>query len=184
MRGPFAGELNDELAEVGLGDSDAGCLQGRVEMDFLGRHRLRFDGAPAVARAGNVHDDAAGVRGGGGPVDVAAEPLDGGFELFEVAVEVGEGVFLDLLGVVAEAVAVGQGGKPAAVAGQERIGQPGQGRLQGGIGEGLAGGAGKIVVFVSCVVVHEGKPQQDVNRRGGRPRQGYLSVLLSRRCGA
>ena len=45
VRRPFAGQLDDELAEVGLRHLQAGRLQGRVEVDFLGGHRLRFDDA-------------------------------------------------------------------------------------------------------------------------------------------
>ena len=43
-----------------------------------------------------------GFLGVGGPVDLAAQLLDRGFELFEVAIEVGERVLLDLLGVIAQ----------------------------------------------------------------------------------
>ena len=103
---------------------------------------------------GDVDDDPPGLLGVGRPVDLAAEPLHGGFELFEVAVEMGEGVFLDALGVIAELVAVGQGGVAAAVAGQERVGEPDQGGLQRRVGQGLVAGAEEVVMLVACVVGH------------------------------
>ena len=78
------------------------------------------------------------------------------FELFEVAVEMGERVLLDALGVIAELAAVGQGGVAAAVAGHQRVGQPHQGGLQRRVGQRLADAAEEVVMFVLGVVGHSG----------------------------
>ena len=74
----------------------------------------------AAGLAGDVDDDAPGVLGRGGPVDVAAELVHGRFQQFEIAVEMGERVFLDALGVIAQLAAVGEGGVAAAIAGHQR----------------------------------------------------------------
>ncbi len=102
VRRPFAGQLDDELAEIGLRDLDARRLERRVEMDLLGGHRFRFDRPLAVRFLRDVDDDAACFLGVAGPVDLAAEVDDGRFELFEIAVEMGERVLLDALGVIAQ----------------------------------------------------------------------------------
>ncbi len=43
VRRRLSGQLNDPLAQVGFADFDAGFFQMRVEVNFLRRHRLRFD---------------------------------------------------------------------------------------------------------------------------------------------
>ena len=85
-------------------------------------------------------------------------------ELFEVAVKVGEGVFLDLLGVIAEGTAVGQPAEPAAVACHERAGQPHEGRLQRRVLQRLRGGPQEVVVLVPGVVVHGTRPGTTLRR--------------------
>ena len=137
VRRPFAGELDDELAEIRLDDFDAGLLQRRVEVDLFRRHRLRFDDKFTLGALGDVEDDSAGVLGRGRPVDVATEALHGGFELLQIAVEVGEGVFLETFCVVAQAVTVGESSIATAIAGQERAGQAHEGGLQRRVGERL-----------------------------------------------
>jgi hypothetical protein len=122
-------------------------------VDLLRRHGLGFDDAPRFGPPRDLDDDAARVFGGRGPVDLAAELQHRRFELFEVAVQVRQRVFLEALGVVAEAVAVRQGGVAAAVAGQQRAGQAHQRRLQRRVGLRLPGGAREVVVLVPRVVV-------------------------------
>ncbi len=119
-------------------------------MHLLGRHRLGFDDPATTGGLGDFEDDPPGFARVRRPVDVPTEPLDGTFQLFQVAIEVGQRVLLDALGVVAEFVAVGQGGVAAAVAGQQRTGQPHQGGLQRRIGQRLVNGARKIVMLVLC----------------------------------
>ncbi len=154
VRRPLAGDLDDELAEVGLGHLQPGGLQRGVEVDLLGRHRLRLHDALTAGLLRDLDDDAAGVLGRLRPVDAAAEAEDGGLELFEVAVEVGEGVLLDALGVVAQLAGVGEGGVAAAVAGQEGAGEADEGRLQRRVSERLLRGAEEVVVLVAGVVGH------------------------------
>jgi hypothetical protein len=83
---------------------------------------------------------------------------------------------LDALGVVAQPVAVAQGGVAAAVAGQQRAGEADQRRLERHVAQGLADGAGEVVVFVAGVVgAHEGIIR--VARRAGAsaPEEGASS---------
>ena len=87
----------------------------------------------------------------GRPVDLAAVALHRSLKLFEIAIEVGQRVFLDALGVVAQLAAVGEGGETATIAGQQRIGQPAQGHLQRAIVQRLAAGGIEIVMFVAGV---------------------------------
>jgi len=68
-------QLDDPLAQVGLYHLDAQPLQIAVELDFLGSHGLGFDGQLHPTLPGDVADDAAGVGGGGCPVDVGAHPF-------------------------------------------------------------------------------------------------------------
>ena len=139
MRRPFAGQLDDELAKVGLRYLQAGRFQRRIEMHFLRGHRLRFDDALAFRFLGDLQNDAPGVLRRRRPVDMAAESCDRRFQLFEILVEMSERMFLDALGVIAEGAAVGQSGVAAAVAGQQRVGQPYERGLQRRIGQRLTG---------------------------------------------
>ncbi len=66
----------------------------------------------------------------------------------------GQGVFLDVFGMVAEAVAVSQGGIALAIAFHEGTGEPHQGRLQGFIRQGLDHGSRKVMMFVPPIIVH------------------------------
>ena len=79
---------------------------------------------------GDIDDDLPRLFRVGRPVDMAAELVNRGFELFEIAVEMGEGVLLDALGMIAKLAAVAECRVAAPVAGQERIGKPSQRRLQ------------------------------------------------------
>src|SRR5262249_12855231 len=106
VRRPFAGELDDELAEIRLDDFHTRPLQRGIEMNLLRRHRLGFDDALRAGLASDLHHDSSRVLRGRGPVDLAAAPDNRGFELFEIAIEMSERVLLHALGVVAQPVAV------------------------------------------------------------------------------
>ena len=60
------GQLHDPLAQIGLADFDAGFFQVGVEVDFLRRHRLRFDDAlhaVLLREVENVLADFGGIVG-------------------------------------------------------------------------------------------------------------------------
>ena len=97
--GRLAPELADVFAEVGLDWLNAGLFESVVEMDLLGRHRFRFDGALHAAAVRQFDDVPARVCGGLGPEDLAAVLDDFALELFEIFVEVIDRLPLDLRGV-------------------------------------------------------------------------------------
>ena len=66
--------------------------------------RLLSESAHAL---GDLHDHLPRLRSIRGPVDLAPGLLNRSFELFEIAVQVGKRVLLDVLGVSAQPVAVG-----------------------------------------------------------------------------
>jgi len=68
---------------------------------------------------------------------------------------VSESMFLDVLGMIAQPIAVGQGGIAPAIAVHEGAGEANQGRLQRLIRQGLSNGAGEIMMFMPGVIVHD-----------------------------
>ncbi len=128
-------------------------FQCRIEMHFLRGHRFRPDDMPATRSLRDLRDDAARRFRIRGPVDVSAEALHRGFELFEIAVKMSEGVFLNLLGVIAQPITIRQRCIAATVARHQRAGQPNQRCLKRRIGESLTNGSGKIMMLVPCVVI-------------------------------
>src|SRR5205085_1109051 len=72
--------------------------------------------------------------------------------LLEVAIEMGETVLLDALGMIAQGRAVGKRRVTSAVAGQQRFGEPDQRRLQARVVERLPRRAKEVVVLVLGVV--------------------------------
>jgi hypothetical protein len=69
VRRALPGELDDPLAEVGLPHADAARLEVRVEVDLLGRHRLRLHDPPHAARAAEAQDVVPHLRRIGGAED-------------------------------------------------------------------------------------------------------------------
>src|SRR5262249_29829894 len=90
-----------------------------------------------------------------GPVNATARLLNRVLQLLEILIQVRERVFLDSLGVVAEPIAVAEGGVAAAIAGHERAREPDEGRLQWNVGQRLSGGVQEVVVFVTSVAAHD-----------------------------
>src|SRR6185437_11385930 len=118
MRWPFAGQLDDELTEIGLRHFQSRRFEGRIKVYLLRGHRLRFNDAPAVRLPGNVENDVPRILRVAGPVNVTATFVDGRFQLFEIAIEMREGVFLDAFGVIAERINVRQGRVATTIASQ------------------------------------------------------------------
>ena len=103
---------------------------------------------------GYVHDDLAGVLRRRGPVHRPAELVHRRFELLQVTVEMSERMFLEAFGVVAQPVAVSQGGVTAPIARHRCVREPDERRLEGFVGQRLGGGAGEIMMFVALVMRH------------------------------
>ena len=79
VRRPLAGELDDQLGEVGLDRRDALRRERLVEADLVGRQRLDLDDlawrrAPWRSRPPTIRLASAASRG---PVDVPPAPLTG-----------------------------------------------------------------------------------------------------------
>src|SRR5579864_3007323 len=108
MRGAFAAQLDDVLAEVGLDHLKAGLLEGRVECKFFRGHRLALDNAFGAAFAGDFQDIVArlgGVRGDENLASVGLEPL---LELNQEFVKAVDSVLLDAARGVALVVEMGK----------------------------------------------------------------------------
>ena len=99
-------ELDDELAEVGLEALDAVFDEERIEVDFLGGHRLGLGQAGDAVALEDGEDGLAGVLAGGGEVDVGAARDERLFGLGEVIAEVVERVVLDGGGEFAQGVGI------------------------------------------------------------------------------
>ena len=95
-------QLDDALAEVGLDDLDAACLEVGVHLALLGEHRLRLHHLPNAVLLENLIDDFIELPGILRPVDDAAVLLGIGGKLIEILVEMGDGVALDLRGFLAQ----------------------------------------------------------------------------------
>ena len=83
----IAAELHDDFGEIGFVGPDAFALQRLVELDFLRGHGLDLDDLVAAVLLHQADDDAVGVVGIGGPVDLPARRGAGLLELRQVVVE-------------------------------------------------------------------------------------------------
>ncbi len=104
VAGRFLADLDDVFAEIGLGHLEPRAFEGVVQRDFLGDHRLALGHQLCPGLAAEIDDDPAGILGGRGPMHVAARVDDLLLVGFEIEVEVGERVVLDLPGLLAERV--------------------------------------------------------------------------------
>ncbi len=88
MRGTFACQLNDILAEIGFGDFKAGLLQMVVEMNFFRHHRLGFDNPFDPRLAGDRSHDLLSVGSICGEVNVTPTGDNRSLEFLDVLIEV------------------------------------------------------------------------------------------------
>ena len=100
-------ELDNELSEVGLEAFDAVLDEKRVEVDFLGGHRLRLCEAGDAVAAQDRKNFLARVFGGRGEVDLHAALGECRFRFREVIAEVVERVVLDRTGKFAQRIRIG-----------------------------------------------------------------------------
>ncbi len=104
----LAAQLDDVLAEVGFDRLDSRRLEGVVEADLLGDHRLALGDALRAHRPAQVDDDGARFLSVLRVVDLAAARADLGLVGLEVKVEMRERVVLDRAGAVAQRLELGQ----------------------------------------------------------------------------
>ena len=95
-------ELDDTFAEVGLHHFYAVLLQVGVHLALLCQHRLRLDEFLYVVVLQDAIDNLIELMGILRPVDDAAVLLGLRRELLQILVEVGDGVALDLRGLLAQ----------------------------------------------------------------------------------
>ncbi len=108
MAGRLVAQLDDIFAHVGFDRNDAASLKMIVERDLLGDHRLALgDGAGAQTLADPEHELARLGRGAR-PMDMGAVGDRLPFEFLEIEIEMGERVFLDRLGLLAQRLEFGQ----------------------------------------------------------------------------
>ena len=104
----LVGELDDPLPEIGFDDFDAVTLEGMVEFDLLGQHRLRLHRHAHVVAASDVENGRVRLVGVGGPVNLGTAPFGGGGETIEGRGQVPDDMVACRAGRVAKFVEVGE----------------------------------------------------------------------------
>lgn len=136
VAGVIPGQLHDVLAQVGFQHLQAGPFQHFVDLDLFAQHRLALHHPAHVVLPGDVHDDFARLLGIARPMHLAVVGLGVPLEGQQMLVQVGDGVGAQAAGVVAQGLAVGQGGKRPPPPGHEMGHGPAQRLLQGRILQG------------------------------------------------
>ena len=92
MVGRLLSQLHDVLAQVGLDDLESSLFERAVEVDFLGGHRLGLHHGLRAGLPGDADDEVAGLRSRAGPMHPRAARFEASDELFQVPVEVVDGL--------------------------------------------------------------------------------------------
>ena len=103
-------KLDDVFAEVGFDHLQPGRFKGRIQLDFLGGHRLALDDLARAGFPGDAQNIFAGLGRIAGDEDLAAVGFELVLKLDQQLVEVGQGFFLDAPGGVALGVVGGKFG--------------------------------------------------------------------------
>ena len=109
MAGRFLAKLDDPLAEVGINDVHPVAFEERVEVAFLGEHRLALGDRFDAVFAENREDDLVVLGRIGRPVNDRPAASRLALELFEVIGEVGDRMGFDGAGAVAKRLPFGEG---------------------------------------------------------------------------
>ena len=152
MRWTMASQLDDVFAEISFDGLDARLFQSRIEMDLLGRHRLRLHDARSAALANQVDNNLARRCPVLGPVNLSTPLLNTFFERFEMNMQVRERFVLDLPGALSHQVGIRQKLPGLAVSLTERVAQLAEDDLQARRAEGFIGRREKLVVRRADVV--------------------------------
>ena len=102
VRRVLAGQLDDQLGQVGLGRADAGVFERGVQPDLVGGQRLDLD---HLARAVALHDprDDRSPPRVARPMDLPARALHRRLQLEQIAVQVAQRALLDRAAGLAQA---------------------------------------------------------------------------------
>ncbi len=95
MRRSLAGKLNDVLTQVSFKRGHAYGLQGRVEMDFLGHHALAFHDQARPSFTGEAANYAVRFVRIARPVNLGPNFFGVGRKLFQILIEVKQGLVFD-----------------------------------------------------------------------------------------
>ena len=113
----FLAQLQDVLAQIGLDRGDAVLFQMLVDPQLLGDHRLALGDRARIHPLADRQHRRAGILGRAAPVHVAAGFLDVGGPGFQIEIEIGERVILDVPPDIAQGLELRQrrhGGAPPA----------------------------------------------------------------------
>lgn len=149
MAGRLAEQLHDPLAQVAIDDLNAVVFEKRVQMAFLGEHRLALDHPAGIVSLENVEHDLVVLVGVAGPMHHGAQTRGVGLELFEILGQPALGMGLDSRSSLAERFPFGQGESGAIALAS--------GRPQGLVVPGGAGGVAQEGGGFGGVV-HTGRP--------------------------
>ena len=162
-------ELDDVLAKVCFDDLDAVCLEGFVETDLFGQHRLGLDHAADPVVAGDVAHDVVGLGRVASPMDLASIGDQVRLEFLQHVGEMCDGELSNRAHLVAEGRVVNSGHSEIA-----SLRQPGSCSVESGsqmiIGERLRDATLKrrvdikhevpcLVVLRSCVTLSRCAPR-------------------------
>src|SRR5712672_415051 len=167
-------ELDDVFAEVGLDRDDAVGFQVVVEPDLLGDHRLSLGGGAGAERLADAENDLVGIMCRDGVMHVPAGRRDLFFVGFEIEVEMGQRMVLDVARRVAQRVELGQLVRHLAPAGDEVHLDEFERVLQIAIGERRLG-----VLLEAWRGRDVGHGRGPVARRGGAPIAGSAVMPAS-----
>ncbi len=98
----FAPDLDDVLAEIGLGHLDACCLEMPVKADLLRHHGLALGDEAGASLLAELQDDGPRVGGARRVMHIPAARLHRPLIGFEIEVEISERMVLDGAGLVAQ----------------------------------------------------------------------------------
>ena len=113
--GRLIAQLHDVLAQIGLPHGNAKFFQRRSKLDLFGHHGLGFDHRAHIPAGGKIADVVTGLLGIGGPKDMATVSDDLFFKLKEIAVQMVDGLALDLLAALARRLPIVDAGASAKV---------------------------------------------------------------------
>ena len=138
VRRQFMAKLDDVFAKIGFDRRDAVGFEEFVDGDFLADHRLAFGDGFRAELAAEIEHDLARILRRHGVVDLAALRDDALFPGFEIEVEVGKRVVLDIARTIAQRLELGQLVGDFLAPGDEIDLDEFQRALQVGVGERVA----------------------------------------------
>jgi hypothetical protein len=106
VTGRLAAELDDALAEIGVGHLDAARLEVRIQVALLGQHRLGLDQPGHAALGQDAVDDGVVLGGVAGEPDLGAARPRVLLELLQVIGQPRQGGLLDARGRLAQELPV------------------------------------------------------------------------------